>query len=73
MTQLAIQQQIEAIRKASAEALKSKETARQFLIDAGIIKEEKKTPTAVKKKWGPHCQLKHVLISQSESWLRISF
>jgi len=50
MTQLAIQQQIEAIRKASVEARKSKETARQFLIDAGIIKEGKKTPTSAKKK-----------------------
>ena len=40
MTQTAIQQQIEVIRRASAEARKSKETARQFLIDAGIIKEK---------------------------------
>jgi hypothetical protein len=50
MTQTAIQQQIEIIRQASAEARKSKETARQFLIDAGIIKDEKKVKTAKKKK-----------------------
>ena len=50
MTQIAIQQQIEVIRKASAEALKSKETARQFLIDAGIIKAGKKAPISAKKK-----------------------
>ena len=50
MTQIAIQQQIEVIRKASAEALKSKETARQFLIDAGIIKDQKKIKSSAKKK-----------------------
>jgi len=49
MTQIAIQQQIEVIRKASAEALKSKETARQFLIDAGIIKDLKKVQTSAKR------------------------
>ena len=38
MTQTAIQTQIEAIKKATAMALQSKETARQFLIDAGILK-----------------------------------
>jgi len=42
MTQIAIQQQIEVIRQASVEARKSKGSARQFLIDAGIIKAEKK-------------------------------
>ena len=50
MAQISIQQQIEIIRQASAEARKSKETARQFLIDAGIIKEESKGKTAEKKK-----------------------
>jgi hypothetical protein len=50
MTQSAIQKQIEVIQQASAEARKSKESARQFLIDAGIIKEEKKTQAAPKKK-----------------------
>lgn len=42
MTQTEIREQIEAIRTASAEARKSPETARQFLIDAGILKEETK-------------------------------
>jgi hypothetical protein len=50
MTQISIQEQIEIIRQASAEARKSKETARQFLIDAGIIKEESKEKVAGKKK-----------------------
>ena len=50
MTQAAIQQQIEAIRQASAEALKSKETARQFLIDAGIIKDKKSEKITPPKK-----------------------
>jgi hypothetical protein len=34
----------------SAEARKSRETARQFLIDAGIIKEESKGKVVKKKK-----------------------
>ena len=50
MTQIAIQEQIEAIRQASAEALKSKEKALQLLIDAGIIKDEKKETATFKKK-----------------------
>jgi len=50
MTQSAIQKQIEVIRQASAEARKSKESARQFLIDAGIIKEQKKTQSASRGK-----------------------
>jgi hypothetical protein len=50
MTQTEIQQQIEVIRQATAEALKSKETARQFLIDAGIIREERKVSSKGKKK-----------------------
>ncbi len=47
MTQAAVQKQIKAIEKVTAEALKSKETAKQILIDAGILKEKlpnKKTP-----------------------------
>lgn len=40
MTQEAIQQQIEAIKKANAEARESKESARKFLIDAGIIQDK---------------------------------
>jgi len=50
MTQIAIQQQIEVIRQATAEALKSKESARQFLIDAGIIKDDKKQQSTPQKK-----------------------
>ena len=50
MTQNAIQKQIDIIRQASAEARKSRENARQFLIDAGIIKEGKKNQTVRKKK-----------------------
>ena len=52
MTQEAIRQQIEAIRKASHDAGKSPETSRQFLIDAGIIKEpeKKEVQQLVKKK-----------------------
>ncbi len=38
MTQIAIQKQIDAIIQATREATKSKESATQFLIDAGIIK-----------------------------------
>ncbi len=50
MTQAEIQHQIELIRKVSAEVLKSKESARQFLIDAGIIKDDKKVRPLIKKK-----------------------
>lgn len=38
MTQQAINEQLEAIKKVCEEVHKSKESARQFLIDAGIIK-----------------------------------
>jgi hypothetical protein len=41
MTQTAINTQIEAIKQATQEALKSKESAHKFLVDAGIIKEKK--------------------------------
>lgn len=41
MTQFAVQTQVEAIQKATAKALQSKESAIKFLMDAGIIKEEK--------------------------------
>ena len=46
MTQKEIQEAIDAIRQASKEANKSKESARQFLIDAGIIKDDKKRTTS---------------------------
>lgn len=41
MSHTSIQNQIEAIRLATANALKSKEFAMKFLVDAGIIKQEK--------------------------------
>jgi len=50
MTQEQIERQIEVIRLAGAEACKSKESARQFLIDAGIIREKKKKSSTTKKK-----------------------
>jgi hypothetical protein len=50
MTQKEIQETIDAIRQASKEARKSKESARQFLVDAGIIKDEKKQDSAPSKK-----------------------
>lgn len=37
MTQIAVKVQIEAIQKAKQKAIQSKETALQFLVDAGII------------------------------------
>jgi hypothetical protein len=50
MTQEEIQQQIDDIILVSREVNKSKETARQFLIDAGIIKDKKKANSGSKKK-----------------------
>lgn len=44
MTQIAINQQIEAIKKVTQEALKTKESALKFLVDAGIVKEKKEAP-----------------------------
>ncbi len=38
MTETQIKEQILVIKQATAEASKSKETARKFLMDAGIIK-----------------------------------
>jgi hypothetical protein len=46
MTQIAIQSQVEAIKKATAKALQSKESALKFLTDAGILKEEKSNKTS---------------------------
>jgi len=40
MTTEAIQQQIEAIKKANAEARQSPESAKKFLVEAGIVKSE---------------------------------
>ena len=49
MTQKAINEQLEAIKRVSEEVLKSKESARQFLIDAGIIKVPNKDASATTK------------------------
>ena len=43
MTQTAIQLQVEAIKKATEKALESKESAMKFLVEAGIIRDEKPT------------------------------
>lgn len=50
MTDIAIQRQIDAIKRVAEEALKSKESSLKFLIDAGIIKEESKRPRRQPKK-----------------------
>jgi hypothetical protein len=50
MTQIAIQQQIEVIKKANQDARKTKEAARKFLIDAGIIKEATQIKSSDQKK-----------------------
>jgi hypothetical protein len=47
MTQIAINQQIEAIKKVTQEALKTKESALKFLVDAGIVKEKKEAPLSI--------------------------
>jgi hypothetical protein len=41
MTYKQIKEQIDAIRKATADICKNKNKAKQFLIDSGIIKERK--------------------------------
>jgi len=50
MTQEQIQRQIEVIRLAAAEALKSKQASRQFLINIGVIKQRKKRKPSAKNK-----------------------
>lgn len=40
MNQMTVQTQVDAIRQATEKALKSKESALKFLIDAGIIKDK---------------------------------
>jgi len=45
-----IQRQIEIIERVGNEVLKSKESARQFLIDAGIIKEKRKRKASSKRR-----------------------
>jgi hypothetical protein len=50
MQQTAIQSQIEAIKKATQIASKSKEAALKFLVDAGIVRQDspKETITTAK-------------------------
>jgi hypothetical protein len=50
MSQTSIQDMLDAIDRGTAKALKSKEASRKFLIDAGIIKDNKKTTGKKKKK-----------------------
>jgi hypothetical protein len=50
MTQAQIDQQIEIIRAATAKALVSKEASREFLINAGIIRDKPKKRASKKKK-----------------------
>ena len=45
MTQIAIQAQVDAIKKVTQEVVKSKEAALQFLVDAGIVKDDKPSNT----------------------------
>ena len=40
MTQIAVQEQIDAMKKTAEKALRSKETALRFLVEAGIVKEK---------------------------------
>lgn len=49
MSATAIQHQVEAIQRITAEALKSRESAKKILIDAGIIKEDTKKSDKKKK------------------------
>jgi len=49
MSPTAIQHQIEAIQRITAEALKSKESAKKILVDAGIMKDESKKDAKKKK------------------------
>ncbi|MBS4063512.1 MAG: hypothetical protein KGZ74_03085 [Chitinophagaceae bacterium] len=50
MNTTAIREQIEVIRKATKKAMRSKKTARRFLLDAGIIvKKDKANRKATNK------------------------
>jgi hypothetical protein len=50
MTQSAAAKEIETIKRIAEEALKSKESARQILVDAGILQEKKTISDNSKKK-----------------------
>ena len=49
MTQIAIKTQVDIIKKATAKALESKESALKFLTDAGILKPEPPKKIELKK------------------------
>jgi hypothetical protein len=49
MSSAAIQKQIDAIQRITAEALKTPESARKILVDAGIIKADTKKDDKKKK------------------------
>jgi hypothetical protein len=50
MSSADIQNQIDAIQRITTEALKTRESARKILVDAGIVKEERKKPGKKKTK-----------------------
>ena len=50
MTAQEIQRALDAMDRSAAKILKSKEASRKFLIDAGIIKDTKKTTDKKKTK-----------------------
>ena len=50
MTVQSIQKQIEAIKRITNEALKSKESTRKILVDAGIIKQTTNDKAVIKNK-----------------------
>ena len=50
MTDIAIQEQIKDIKKATEKALESKRASLKFLVAAGIIQPPPKKPLKIKKK-----------------------
>ena len=50
MTDQAFKKQIDDIRRVTAEVVKSRESARKFLLDHGIIKQHKLSKTSSKEK-----------------------
>jgi hypothetical protein len=49
MSSTTIQKQIEAMQRITAEAAKTKESAKKLLVDAGILKEEPKKADKIKR------------------------
>lgn len=66
MTDQEIKQQIEAIKNTTIEACKSPETARQFLIDAGIIDGIKSQPPQQSSPSSPAVE-----VSSKEGWVKV--